>query len=268
MNNAEIIASFFAENPVSSATQKVYERAINRLMETYPDLSTCTSSNIRKFLDDTGWGSSLCYTASVAIKKFIRWQYGAHHPGLLIRVKRLASKPGRTLNKARAEKLLQSFDLGSIKGKRDYAICKLALDTGLRVNELATIKFCDVDLEEKQLMVRIKGGAWKYGYFPAAVRSAIADWCNYRRPGDDRLFQVSCDGLRVIVRRWGEKCGFRLSPHDLRRSFATLSTKNGAPSRLVQLAGRWSNISMVEHYTESLTAEDYDDYYPTNHLDG
>jgi integrase/recombinase XerD len=268
MNNAEIIDSFFAENPVSAATQKVYERAINRLMDKYPDLSICTSSNIRKFLDDTGWGTSLCYTASIAIKKYIRWRYGSQHPALHLRIKREDSKPGRTINKAHAETLLKSFDLATIKGKRDYAICKLALDTGLRVNELATLKFSDVNLEDQKLLVRIKGGKWKVGVFPVDVRSAIADWCNYRRPGDDRLFQVSRDGLRVIVRRWGEKCGFTLSPHDLRRSFATLSTKNGAPSRLVQLAGRWSNIAMVERYTQVLTAEDYEGYYPTSHLEG
>jgi integrase len=70
----------------------------------------------------------------------------------------------------------------------------------------------------------------------------------------------------VIVRRWGEKLGFRLSPHDLRRTFTTLSLKNGAPSRLVQVAGRWSSIEMVERYSQAITPGEYDDYFPTSKL--
>jgi len=58
-------------------------------------------------------------------------------------------------------------------------------------------------------------------------------------------------GLRCIFRDMAARSGFvgGFSPHDLRRTFATLSTERGAPSRLVQLGGRWSNIGMVERYT-------------------
>jgi integrase/recombinase XerD len=261
-----MIDSFFAENPVSPATRELYARALTKFLSFCCEPSTCTPGDILKFLDSTGWGSSLRYTAVTAIKKYLRWKFGAEHPALRVRVKRDPAKPGRVLNKVRAETLLASFDLATIKGKRDYAIACLALDTGLRVKELASLRFADVDLGERRLKVRIKGGRWEDAVFSAHTRAAIADWCNYRRMGDDRLFQVTRDGLRVIVRRWGEKLGFRLSPHDLRRSFATLSTKNGAPSRLVQVAGRWSSIEMVEHYTQSLEPSDFDEFFPISHM--
>jgi len=71
--------------------------------------------------------------------------------------------------------------------------------------------------------------------------------------------------LRVIVRRWGEKLGFRLSPHDLRRSFATLSTK---PARLRARSGRrsLSSIVMVELYTQSIEPSDFDEFFPVHRL--
>jgi integrase len=61
--------------------------------------------------------------------------------------------------------------------------------------------------------------------------------------------------------------GFRaglglISPHDLRRSMATLATENGAPSRTVQKAGRWSNIEMVERYTQTLDAKTFKKFFP------
>ncbi len=260
------IDSFFAENPCSQSTRDTYSYALHRFEKFCSDPGACTPGEILKFFKTTKWGSSLQYTAATAIKKYLRWKYGAAHPALKLRVKRDPARPGRTLNKARAEELLASFDLATVKGKRDYAIACLALDTGLRVNELATLKFVDINLGERVLKVKIKGGNWADAVFSIHTRMAIADWCNYRRMGDERLFQVTRDGLRVIVRRWGEKLGFRLSPHDLRRSFATLSTKAGAPSRLVQVAGRWSSIDMVEHYTQAIEPADFDEFFPVHRV--
>jgi integrase len=257
---------FFAENPCAKTTRDTYSYALRRFDAACADIARCTPNEILKFFKTTGWGESLQYTAATAIKKYVRWQFGASHPALRLRVKRGKAKPGRVLTIARAKELISSFDLSKIKGKRDYAIACLALDTGLRVNELATLKFADIDLSARTLKVKTKGGDWDDGTFSDDTRSAVADWCNYRRMGDDRLFQVTRDGLRVIVRRWGEKLGFRISAHDFRRSFATIASKAGAPSRLVQVAGRWSNIEMVERYTQSLVPSDFDEFFPVRHI--
>ncbi len=60
-------------------------------------------------------------------------------------------------------------------------------------------------------------------------------------------------GLRCVFRNLGAAAGLaKFSPHDLRRTFATLATERGAPSRLVQEGGRWSDIQMVERYTRTV----------------
>ena len=259
------IDSFFAENPLSPNTRILYSRAITRFLE-FCDPAVCTPGDILKFLDSTRWGSSLRYTSSIAIKRYIRWRYGENHPALRMREKRVAAMPGRSLDAKRAYELINSFDTSKSKGIRDLAICCLALDNGLRVNELSTLKYQDVNLEARTLIVRIKGGKPRDATFSAYTASCIARWIGYRTAGDLRLFQVSRDGLRVIVRRWGEKLGFKLSPHDLRRTFATLGSRAGAPTRLLQVAGRWSSIDMVERYTQAITADDFDEYFPVNWL--
>jgi len=255
------ITAFFSENPVALSTRRLYLMVIERFLNIC-EPSICTAGDVENFLIATGWGSSLRYTAAVAIKRFLRWKFGADHPALRLRVKRGVSKPGRTLKAARVKVLLESFNTGSRKGKRDLAICCLALDTGLRVSELASIKLAALDLEEHKLVVLIKGGKWAEAVFSDYTGVLIAGWIPLRVGGDDRLFQVSRDGLRVIVRRWGEKLGFTLSPHDLRRTFCVLSLQGGAPSRLVQKAGRWSSIEMVERYSQAIEAKDFAPYFP------
>jgi hypothetical protein len=51
-------------------------------------------------------------------------------------------------------------------------------------------------------------------------------------------------------------------------TFATLSTENGAPTRLVQLAGRWKDIRMVETYTRTLQPEKIKPFSVMNNIMG
>jgi integrase len=52
----------------------------------------------------------------------------------------------------------------------------------------------------------------------------------------------------------------------LRRTFATIAIRNGAPTRVVQAAGRWADVAMVEHYTAAIEAEDFERYSPVESL--
>lgn len=70
-------------------------------------------------------------------------------------------------------------------------------------------------------------------------------------------------GLRKLFSYWGKAADVgRLSPHDLRRTMATLLTEAGAPSRLVQELGGWSDIRMVERYTRAIQPSQIEKYSP------
>jgi integrase len=106
----------------------------------------------------------------------------------------------------------------------------------------------------------------------------ISAWAEMRRPaaGVGTLFlsfqhqtmgtALTREGVQGMCKKWGAKLGIKLSPHDFRRSFATLSTIFGAPSRVVQVAGRWSDIEMVERYTREITQSEIEDYLPVQRL--
>jgi integrase len=58
---------------------------------------------------------------------------------------------------------------------------------------------------------------------------------------------MTCFGLLYALLDVAEKAGVHgVTVHIMRRTFATLATEYGAPSRLVQAASRWKDISVVD----------------------
>ena len=241
------------------------------------DAGKLTPSKLRAWLDSHPWGSSHRHVALTAVKGYLRWEFGAKHAALSYNEKRKNPPPQRALKVGQIKDLISSFDTTTIKGIRDLAICTLMLDTGLRVSEVCRAELRYLDLEEKQLRVVIKGGKWGLAVFSDATRRYLESWLSIRPMGMETIFvsvggsthgkRLTRPGLQRVVKHWGEKAGIGLlSPHDLRRTFAVTATRLGAPSRLVQLAGRWSSIDMVELYTSSLEAVDFEKYFPVEGL--
>lgn len=270
MNTGDV-ERFLASHPYSPATCDTYRRMLRALIQV-DDLAGMDAAGLVAWVKShPGWGNSQQYVALNAARKFLEWNFGITHPALTARIKRVRPRRQRSLTAGRALDLLASFDTSTPKGMRDLAIAALGLDTGLRASELCRLRLADVDLPARTLEVIIKGGEWGVGIFSPETAAYISAWISVRRAaeGVKELFvstrtgrvMTRC-GLTCIVRKWGKKIDLKLSPHDLRRSFATLSTIFGAPSRVVQAAGRWSDIAMVEKYTQDIDPAEIAPYLP------
>lgn len=270
------VEEFLSSHPFAETTKETYRRVLDELIDI--DLRQLTAAGLVRFVSRPEWGSSQRYTALCAVRGFIRWLYGVSHPALTARVKRSAAKPQRVLSITDALNLLASFDTSTSAGARDLALAALALDTGLRVSELCRLQVVDINLEERTLQVIVKGGQWGRAVFSPQTAQYLAEWLVVRRPapGVGSLFisfhhqsqgkGLTREGMQGLCKRWGRRIGISLSPHDFRRSFATLATIYGAPSRVVQVAGRWSGIELVERYTRDLSASEIDKYLPVRKL--
>jgi site-specific recombinase XerC len=229
------------------------------------------------------WGSSTQYTGMIACRSFYRWLLGREKsPAEGLPLPRRVYRPQRVLDEAKIMRVLSSLDTSTEKGRRDTAVILLMLDTGLRASEVCRLRLEHVDLAERRLTVRIKGGRWAEGVFCAYTSACLAEWIMDRgRIAKGDCAEIFCgigggtpgktmtpSGLRCIFRQVGARAGFHFSPHDMRRTFATLALKGGASSRLVQVAGRWSSLAQVEHYSASLTAADFDPYSPVAKIMG
>jgi integrase len=168
--------------------------------------------------------------------------------------------------------------LYGLDGRDRAMLYQVAVNTGLRASEVCRLEVQHLDLANRKLTVRIKGGRWGDGFFSVPTRVRLRYWLYLRRrlasPGVETVFvsvggerrgsSLTPDGLRAIFRQMAAALGMRhFSPHSLRRSMACICLENGASSRVVQLAGRWRSISMVETYSRALSGEVVDAYLPT-----
>ena len=229
-----------------------------------------------------GWGDCQKYKAVCAVRSYTKWKFGKRymHPIFEYQLRKPPMKPQRTLTENLVRDLLGSIDLDKATGLRDYAVICLAVDTGLRKAELCRLELRHVDLDNLCLNVQIKGGKWGQGTFSENTRDALEDWLTIRpsiaRKETKSFFcavggnypggQLTPEGMGCIFRHISKVAGFVVSPHDLRRTMASMLTINGAPSELVRKAGRWSNINMVTRYTQAVPYNSIKDYLPMGRL--
>ena len=172
--------------------------------------------------------------------------------------------------------MLAACDLYTLRGTRDAAIINALIDTGLRAAEICAIDVDRLCTEQRQLIVKVKGGQECRVWFGETTAAALNEWLAIRpaAPGQVALFvavggstpggRLTTRGLRSIVRSVGRQAG-----HAFRRGFACIATQAGAPTRTVQLAGRRADIRMVEDYTRTLRGEGlYDQWSPADQVKG
>lgn len=246
-----------------------------------------TTSEARTWINDRGWGPAQSYGAAVAIRSFAAWRYGKSHPLARFRLSKPDMTPHRTLTKEQAEQLLSYLANrpGRPEDLRNVALVALMLDTGLRASEVCRLQLARLDLGDRILSVLGKGsggGKWRTCVFTEQTRDYLIAWLKARAAlnlkdsgyvfvsstrGRTPGGHLTTGGLRAIFRKMGKRAGLPgLSPHDLRRSMATLGIQSGAPSRLIQKQGGWTSLSLLERYTQALQPHDVDSFLPMGNL--
>lgn len=268
------IENFLSSFPYSVSTKESYRRVLELLI-IVPDLSQLDAAGLIEFLDMPGWGNSQQSVALHCARKFLRWRYGEDHAALAAAIPRIKPVPRRVLNSDIALQVLASFNSLSAGGARDLAIVAFGLDTGFRRGELCSMQLGDVDFYANTAKALCKGSQWGYGAFSPETAAILRDWLRYRKPADGvgSLFvslktgrTLTGNGMECIFKRLSKTVGFRISPHDLRSSYATLSAIFGASSRAGQIGGRWKTQEEYEHYTATLQLDIIRPYLPVKNL--
>jgi len=144
--------------------------------------------------------------------------------------------------------------------KRDYALLMTLLYTGLRRNELLQMKVrC---LETGTVAVIQKGNRFHVAHLDhecmAAVRSYLRSFSSaegVRLDPDDFLWRsfragkpLTSAGLSALFQRFSNQSGFRVTPHMLRATSATLRLAAGASTELVKRALGHESDSAIRAY--------------------
>lgn len=276
---------FFLESRFLPSTEISYGRFL-RFVSDWLELEGLTLEELtpeqcRRFLDSRNWIGSTEYHCTCAVRALMRHHLGEDHPLKNFKIRRIDPGPQRTLSTREVQELVGSLDTNRKADKRNLPLVLLMLDSGLRSNEVVGLLTEHISLGDKRLHVLGKSAKWRTAIFSDMTRAALGRWLQIRQgialPKTDTLFcsmgggrpgtPLTRDGLRAIFRAMGSRAGIHgLSPHVLRRTFATLAIRQGASSRLVQVAGGWSSLLMVQRYTQDIGPEDFNAYFATNVL--
>lgn len=164
--------------------------------------------------------------------------------------------------------LLAACSGKSFDDRRDRAIIRLLLDTGLRLSEIAGLKWhpfdrelSDVDLDSRELLVLGKGGrqrrAWigvnatkdldRYIRARAGHRSSATNalWLGRRGP-------MGASGIAQMLERRSAEAGIaKVHPHQLRHTFAHVMKLQGASDEDVMRLGGWRSADVMRRYAAS-----------------
>jgi len=141
-------------------------------------------------------------------------------------------------------------------GARWQTILGLALDTGVRLNEVVTLELKDLNLAQCRLKVCGKGDKERILPFGSQVHKLLSRYLNLFRQGDAPNVFVNQDGtlmtasgLQDIVRKVRAKAGIeRFHFHLLRHTFATNFLLVGGNAFELQALLGHESLTMTEHY--------------------
>ena len=206
----------------------------------------CESHGIHSVKDFTPeflkcYADQRCEGAGPNLKKALVWslrKFGRHLALLQI----VKDDPARNLRHPKfhprselpeylsATQLRQLLEHGARnRGQRDFAILSLLAATGLRPNEIVTIKRNDVHLRQHRIDVHVKGGWVKKTPLSSSMAAVLADYLAPRDDDSPALFvntrgrPISVSWVQRMVKAAGKEAGLSLSLtcNHLRHTFGT-----------------------------------------------
>ena len=242
--------SLLAQNK-SPRTIKAYMEAAG-LLTRYPaiqgmptEVSKLNREHLENFIaDQVGkWKPATANNRYRALQQFFKWaqQEGEIKisPMQNMQPPRIPENPPPVLTDDQLRKLLRACDGRSFAERRDMAIIRLLLDTGMRRSELSGLKVGDVDLEQNIAVVMGKGRRPRACPFGRRTALALDRYLRARQQNRDATKEdlwlghggsMTDDGIAQIVRRRADKAGVDgIHMHLFRHTYAHKWLAAGSP---------------------------------------
>jgi site-specific recombinase XerD len=171
---------------------------------------------------------------------------------------------GRSLSRQEIDRLLEIN--GTPKGLRDRAIFALLIGTGLRRAEIINLNYEDIDFEQSTAIAMTKGNLQQVKHMPTFTHIYLKDWLEVRGTARGALFyrfyrsnidntasmsakRMTPQAIYHILTTTAQKIGLEfMTPHDLRRTFATALLESGEDLLTVRDAMGHTSVVTTQRY--------------------
>jgi len=199
-----------------------------------------------------------------SLRTFFAWLRREGHvdkdPTERLHAPKLPKHLPRALDADATHALLKPPKKKELRGLRDHAAMVLMYGLGLRLSEVSGLKDADLDLEARTARVFGKGSKTRIVPVPAGCVRVLAEYRKQRKPsrfylqGRGKAALSTRTIARIVDRAALVALGRKVTPHQLRHSFATHLLAGGANLREIQALLGHSNLSTTQRYT-AVTAE-------------
>jgi integrase/recombinase XerC len=231
-----------------------------------------TTDTLRSYIAaqiEAGTARSSVVTRYRCLQQWFRWLVDEDELDVSPMAKMRAPKLTETVTPVFSEDDLRNL-LAVTSGRtwldrRDHAIIRVFIDTGMRLSELVGIRTVDVDLERNTLLVLGKGDRYRLAPFGDKTAKALdryiraratrpqaalpAFWLSTRGP-------LGTNGVDMMLRTRGRQAGVDdLHAHRFRHTAAhRWLAAGGTEGDLMRIAG-WKNPAMLQRYGRSAAEE-------------
>ena len=260
------------ERGLSPRTLNAYHRDLQRFAAELneagvSDPARVTEHHVRRFiarLHRQGLGPRSIQRGLSAIRSYYRWLMkeglAEHNPAAAVKAPRAGRKLPATLDADAIGRLLDIRDSSPI-AVRDKAIMELFYSSGLRLSELATLRWDQIDTSSGLITVTGKGNKTRVVPIGRMAAEALQAWRKVR--GNFAGFEQPCifvstrgkpistRAIQDRIRHWARRQGLpqQVYPHLLRHSFASHMLESSGDLRAVQELLGHSDISTTQIYT-------------------
>ena len=258
-------------------TRKSYRNGVNVFLRwcdetgTPAQLDRATVQRFIAALLDNGAEPNTAVSRQAALKGFSAWlaeEAEIDRDDLQgMRRPKVDSKITRALTEDQIKRFIKACQGNSFLDRRDEAIVRLMLETGMRASELVGLQMSDVDVMRGRAIVqRGKGGKGRLSPFGPQTAKALDRYLRARRlqrladtgplwlGGAGKTFGYP--GLDKAMKNRAKAAGIEgFHVHLLRHTFATRwKAAQGSDDGLMAVAG-WASRSMIDRYAGAAAAE-------------